>query len=61
MLSQRWGLIGLQELLLVVVTAADYDTVGKHVDNPVRVPSVPICTGRIICGIATTLARLLTF
>ena len=60
MLSQRWGLIGLQELFLVVLAAADYDTVGKHVDNPVRVPSVLICTGRATCGIATLLAQLLT-
>jgi hypothetical protein len=35
MATQRCVLIGLQALLLVALAAADYDTVGKHVDDPV--------------------------
>ena len=40
MLSPRWGLIGVVVVMLLVALAvADYDTVGKHVDDPVRGPS----------------------
>ena len=35
MATQRWVLMGLQAMLLVARAAADYDTVGKHVNDPV--------------------------